>query len=141
MITARIKQGLLFLFGKYKKENDISVKEILTYEEFKIFDKMSEYDKIHSFNLYLAVKESEILKDDVSYLKLALLHDCGKENYSLFKRIKKVIIGDKQIEKHPSASYYKLKNIDKKTAYLALKHHEKTDDEKMKEFQRLDDGR
>ena len=102
MITARIKQGLLFLFGKYKKENDILVKEILTYEEFKIFDKMSEYDKIHSFNLYSAVKESKILKDDVYYLKLALLHDCGKENYSLFKRIKKVIIGDKQIEKHLS---------------------------------------
>ena len=141
MITARIKQGLVFLFGKYHKENDIYIKEILSCDEFNIFDKMSEYDKIHSFNLYKLVKEDEILKNDKNYLKLALLHDCGKENYSLFKRIKKVIIGDKQIEKHPSASYYKLKNIDKKTAYLALKHHEKTDDEKMKEFQRLDDGR
>ena len=141
MITARIKQGLLFLFGKYHKENDILVKKVLSCDEFNIFDKMSEYDKIHSFNLYKLVKEDEILKDDKNYLKLALLHDCGKEDYSLFKRVKKVIIGDKQIEKHPSASYYKLKNIDKKTAYLALKHHEKTDDEKMREFQRLDDGR
>ena len=140
-MTARIKQGLLFLFGKYKKENDSIVKEILTFEEFKIFDKMSEYDKIHSFNLYAEVKKNKILKGDAHYLKLALLHDCGKENYSLFRRIKKVIVGDEQIEKHPAASYEKLKNINKNTAFLALIHHKNTDDEKMKEFQRLDDGR
>ncbi len=57
MITARIKQGLLFLFGKYHKENDILVKKVLSCDEFNIFDKMSEYDKIHSFNLYKLVKE------------------------------------------------------------------------------------
>lgn len=140
-MTARIKQGLLFLFGKYKKENDSIIKEILTFEEFKIFDKMSEYDKIHSFNLYEKMKKSRILKDDKDYLKLALLHDCGKENYSLFRRIKKVIVGDEQIEKHPAASYEKLKDINKNTAALALVHHKKADDEKMREFQRLDDGR
>lgn len=141
MITARIKQGIDFLFGKYSKENDKIVKKLLTLDEFKIFDKMSEYDKIHSFNLYLAVRENEILKEDSIYQKLALLHDCGKENYSLAKRIKKVIIGDKQIEKHPLTAYDKLKNINKNIAVLALKHHEITDDKKMKEFQKLDDGR
>lgn len=141
MITARIKQGLDFLFGKYKKENDILVKKVLTLDEFKIFDKMSEYDKIHSFNLYLTIKENRILKDDEIYHKLAFLHDCGKKNYSLMRRIKKVIIGDKQIEKHPAYAYEKLKNIDKNIAVLALKHHEKTTDEKMREFQKLDDGR
>lgn len=141
MITARIKQGMDFLFGKYLKENDKTVKKLLTLDEFKIFDKMSEYDKIHSFNLYLAVRENEILKEDSIYQKLALLHDCGKENYSLAKRIKKVIIGDKQIEKHPLTAYDKLKNINKNIAVLALKHHEITDDKKMKEFQKLDDGR
>lgn len=141
MIAARLKQGIDFLFGKYKKENDVLVKSVLTLEEFKIFNEMSEYDKIHSFNLYLNVKNNNLLKDDKEYIKLALLHDCGKENYSLIRRMKKVIIGDKQIEKHPFAAYAKLKNIDKKIAVLALKHHEETDDEKMKEFQRLDDGR
>lgn len=141
MITARIKQGMDFLFGKYSEENDKIVKKLLTLDEFKIFDKMSEYDKIHSFNLYLAVRENEILKEDSIYQKLALLHDCGKENYSLAKRIKKVIIGDKQIEKHPLTAYDKLKNINKNIAVLALKHHEITDDKKMKEFQKLDDGR
>ena len=141
MITARVKQGMDFLFGKYKTENNIFVKEILSSDEFKIFDKMSEYDKIHSFNLYLIVKENELLKVDEKYIKLALLHDCGKENYSLARRIKKVIIGDKQIERHPFFAYEKLKNINRDVAILALKHHEQTDDKKMKEFQNLDDGR
>lgn len=139
MITARIKQGLVFLFGKYHKENDILVKKVLSCDEFNIFDKMSEYDKIHSFNLYKLVKEDEILKDDKNYLKLALLHDCGKEDYSLFKRVKKVIIGDKQIEKHPYKSFEKLKEINLEVAELALNHHTKTEDIKMKEFQILDD--
>ena len=139
MITARIKQGLVFLLYKYHKENDIYIKEILSCDEFNIFDKMSEYDKIHSFNLYKLVKEDEILKNDKNYLKLALLHDCGKENYSLFKRIKKVIIGDKQIEKHPEKSFEKLKEINLEVAELALNHHTKTEDIKMKEFQILDD--
>ena len=139
MITARIKEGLLFLFGKYHKENDILVKKVLSCDEFNIFDKMSEYDKTHSFNLYKLVKEDEILKDDKNYLKLALLHDCGKEDYSLFKRVKKVIIGDKQIEKHPEKAFEKLKEINLEVAELALNHHTKTEDIKMKEFQILDD--
>lgn len=139
MIIARIKQGLVFLFGKYHEENDIYIKEILSCDEFNIFDKMSEYDKIHSFNLYKLVKEDEILKDDKNYLKLALLHDCGKENYSLFKRIKKVIIGDKQIEKHPEKAFEKLKEINLEVAELARIHHTKTTNLKLRKFQELDD--
>lgn len=139
MIVARIKQGLIFIFGKYRKKNDSFVKEVLTEEEFNIFNKMSEYDKIHSFNLYKLVKENEILKNDNNYLKLAFLHDCGKENYSLFRRMKKVIIGDKKIEKHSEKSFEKLKNINLEVAKLALNHHAKTTNLKLKEFQILDD--
>ena len=139
MIISRIKQGLLFIFGKYSEKNDEVVKKVLKEEEFNIFDKMGEYDKIHSFNLYKLVKENEILKDDENYLKLALLHDCGKEDFSLFRRIKKVIIGDKHIEKHSQFSFEKLKNINIEVATLALNHHKKAVDEKMKIFQKLDD--
>lgn len=139
MTTARIKQGLLFLFGKYHKENDILVKKVLSCDEFNIFDKMSEYDKIHSFNLYKLTEKNSLLKDDIDYLKLALLHDCGKENYSLFRRIKKVIIGDKHIEKHPYKSFEKLKKINLEVAELALNHHTETENIKMKKFQILDD--
>ena len=139
MITTRIKQGFTFLFGKYYEENDFFVKEILNDEEFNIFNKMSEYDKIHSFNLYKFVEENKILQNDINYLKLALLHDCGKESYSLFRRVKKVIIGDKNLELHPKKSFEKLKNINLEVAKLALNHHNKIDDKKMKEFQKLDD--
>ena len=139
MIIARIKQGLTYIFIRYNQKNNLIVREILTDEEFKIFSKMSEYDKIHSFNLYKLVKEDEILKDDKNYLKLALLHDCGKEDYSLFKRVKKVIIGDKQIEKHPYKSFEKLKEINLEVAELALNHHTETENIEMKKFQILDD--
>ena len=139
MTSARIKQGLIFLFGKYHEGNDSSVKKILSNEEFNIFDKMSEYDKIHSFNLYKLTEKNSLLKEDIDYLKLALLHDCGKENYSLFRRIKKVIIGDKQIEKHPYKSFEKLKKINLEVAELALNHHTETENIKMREFQKLDD--
>ena len=137
MITARIKQGLLFLFGKYHKENDILVKKVLSCDEFNIFDKMSEYDKIHSFNLYKLVKEDEILNKHS--LKLALLHDCGTEHYSLIKSVKQAIIGDKQIEKHPYKSFEKLKEINLEVAELALNHHTETENIEMKKFQILDD--
>lgn len=138
MIISRIKQGLIFLLSSYNKKNDIEIKNILNEEEFNIFDKMSEYDKIHSFNLYKNCSKNKILKDDENYLKLALLHDCGKENYSLFRRIKKVLVGDEILEKHPKLAYEKLKNINLEVAKLALVHHNKAENEKMREFQRLD---
>ena len=69
MITSRIKQGLTYIFIRYNLKNDLIVREILTDEEFKIFSKMSEYDKIHSFNLFKLVKENATLKDNKNYLK------------------------------------------------------------------------
>lgn len=139
MIIARIKQGLIYFFIRYNQKNDLIVREILTDEEFKIFSKMSEYDKIHSFNLFKLVKENAILKDNVNYLKLALLHDCGKENLSLFVRVKKVLIGDKKVENHPNLSYEKLKNINNTVGKLALSHHLTPISDEMKIFQELDD--
>lgn len=138
-IESRIKQGLLYIFGKYNKKNDILVKSILSNEEFKIFDSMSRYDKIHSFRLYGFVVKNEILKDDNIYLKLALLHDCGKKNPSLLKRVKKVIFGDKKLEKHSEDGFDKLKNINYELAKLCQNHHIKSDSIKMQEFQKLDD--
>lgn len=139
MIISRIKQGLTFIFGKYDKEWDKVIRQVLDDEEFKIFDKMSEYDKIHSFNLFNLVKANKILAKNTNYLKLALLHDCGKENFSLFQRMKKVLFGDKKLEEHPNKSYEKLKNINNVVGKLALFHHLAPIDENMKIFQKLDD--
>lgn len=139
MIFSRIKQGIIFIFFKYNKRNDEEIKRILNEKEFLIFNQMSEYDKIHSFNLYNLCKKDLLLKNDEIYLKLALLHDSGKRNYSLFKRAKKVIFGDKLLEKHPNEGYEKLKTINLEVAELILIHHEKARDKKMEIFQKLDE--
>lgn len=138
-IKSRINQGILYIFGKYDEKNSIVVKKILSDKEFQIFNSMSRYDKIHSFRLYNFVLKNEILKDDNIYLKLALLHDCGKESPNLLKRMKKVIFGDKKLEKHSEDGYIKLKNINYKLAILCKNHHIKSNDLKMQEFQKLDD--
>ena len=58
----------------------------LTEKEKKIFLEMSDYDKFHSLEVYKKIKKTE-LKNNEKYLKLALLHDCGKENVSIITRV------------------------------------------------------
>ena len=100
---------------------------------------MKKYDKVHSYKLYQKVKSNKILSSQEIYLKLALLHDSGKGKAGLFRRIKKVLIGDKILEKHPEIAFEKLKNINFELAELCLQHHNKDVNEKMKIFQELDD--
>ena len=52
----RLRQGIIYVFGKYDGEKDETVKKILSEDEFKIFDTMMEYDKVHSFRLLNFVK-------------------------------------------------------------------------------------
>ena len=136
---SRLKQGYRYLFGKFDKNNEIEIKNILTFEEFKIFSQMGEYDKLHSFLIYTRCKENEVLTGDINYLKLALLHDCGKGNVGLTRRIKKVFIGDKELEKHSENAFEKLKDINIDLAKLCRDHHKKIVENKMKIFQKIDD--
>lgn len=135
----RLRQGIIYIFGKYDGEKDEVVKKILSEDEFKIFDTMMEYDKVHSFRLLNFVKENKILKDDILYWKLALLHDSGKGETTFLKRMKKVVIGDRKLEGHTENAYEKLKKINKELAQLCRIHHDKSNDVKMREFQKLDD--
>lgn len=139
MILNRINQGLLYIFGRYSQEDDNQVKTILSQDEFKIFDSMMKYDKIHSFRLLNFVRKNSVLKNNKLYWKLALLHDCGKGHTSFFRRIKKVITGDKTLEKHTENGYIKLKDINMELAILCREHHNKPESLEMKEFQKLDD--
>jgi len=139
MLISRVKQVYQYIFSKFDKSNNSEIKEILSNEEFLIFSTMSNYDKVHSYNLYQKVKENEILSSEKLYLKLALLHDSGKGKVGLLRRIKKVLVGDKILEQHPSIAFEKLKNINFDLAKLCLQHHDKDVDEKMKIFQELDD--
>ena len=134
----RLRQGIIYVFGKYDGEKDETVKKILSEDEFKIFDTMMEYDKVHSFRLLNFVKENEILKDDKLYWKLALLHDSGKGKTTFLKRMKKVVVGDRKLEGHTENAYEKLKSINKELAQLCRIHHDKNNNINMKEFQKLD---
>ena len=139
MLISRIKQVYQYIFSNFDDNWNNEVKKILSEEEFLIFSEMGKYDKVHSYKLYQKVKSNEILSLEEKYLKLALLHDSGKGRVGLFRRIKKVIIGDKILEKHPKIAFEKLKNINFELAKLCLQHHNKDVDEKMKIFQELDD--
>ena len=139
MLTSRIKQVYQYIFSNFNDNWNNEVKKILSKEEFLIFSEMGNYDKVHSYKLYQKVKSNEILSSQEIFLKLALLHDSGKGRVGLFRRIKKVIIGDKILEEHPKIAFEKLKNINFELAKLCLEHHNKDVDEKMKIFQELDD--
>ena len=138
-MLARIKQGLTFIFGKYKSEWNIEVKKILTDKEFEVFNQMSEYDKIHSYKILKLVLEDNLLKNEEIFKKLALLHDCGKYHASLYRRMKKVLIGEKTLDRHNEDSYKKLENIILELAELARDHHYYSDDIYMQRFQELED--
>ena len=139
MLISRVKQVYLYIFSNFNEEWNSEVKKILSKEEFLIFSEMGNYDKVHSYKLYQKVKSNKVLSLQENYLKLALLHDSGKGKVGLFRRIKKVIIGDKILEKHPEIAFEKLKNINFELAKLCLQHHNKDVNEKMKIFQELDD--
>ena len=139
MLISRVKQVYLYIFSNFNEEWNSEVKKILSKEEFLIFSEMKNYDKVHSYSLYQKIKSNNILSSKKIYLKLALLHDSGKGKVGLFRRIKKVLIGDKILEKHPEIAFKKLKNINFELAKLCLQHHNKNVDEKMKIFQELDD--
>ena len=48
MIISRIKQVYLYIFCKFNDEVNNEIKNILSEDEFLIFNKMSDYDKLHS---------------------------------------------------------------------------------------------
>ena len=135
----RIRQGLNYLFVKPNVKDIEKVKLFLTEKEYNIFINMDRYEKVHSIDVYEMVKKDNILKKDDRYLKLALLHDCGKERICLLTRVKKVFVGDKLLDQHPKLGYEKLKDIDKELADLILNHHSQNGSEKMKRFQDIDD--
>ena len=139
MLISRVKQVYQYIFSKFDESNNFEIKKILSDEEFLIFSTMSNYDKVHSYSLYQKVKEEKTLSSEKLYLKLALLHDSGKGKVGLFRRIKKVLVGDKILEQHTSVAFEKLKNINFDLAELCLNHHNKDVDQKMKIFQELDD--
>ncbi|MGF6907471.1 phosphohydrolase [Fusobacterium sp. PH5-44] len=138
MIIARLKQTYTYFFVKYNNQNNKIVKDVLTPEEYFFFEQMSNYDKVHCFKLYKLVAKNSILKDDINYLKAALLHDSAKEHASYWERCKQVVIKKSILSDHAEKAYQHLKDVNRPVALICRIHHEDSDNIKMKEFQRLD---
>jgi len=138
---ARIKQGITFLIPNYTKKDDELMKKYLNNIEQELFFKMSDYDKKHSIKVLKGVLINLSLGKNKKMIKLALLHDVGKENISLFERINYVLFQkSEKLKNHSKKGYEKLKNINLELANLILIHHnEKLEDENMIGFQKIDD--
>lgn len=136
----KIKQVFNHLFPKLKEEDIEIIKKNLSQEEQGYFFSMSQYDKKHSYNVFKGVMKSELLREDMLYKRLALLHDCGKSNETTFKeRVKYSILKRGRLAFHPKRGFEKLKDMDYKLALLVLKHHNKNiENDKLHEFQRID---
>jgi len=135
----RIRQGLNFIYAKYNGKDDILARKVLSPKEYEVFIGMSNYDKVHSIEVLKMLLEDDRLCYKKEYIKLALLHDCGKGEAGLIVRAKKVIIGDKKLEQHSERSYEMLKDINLKVAKLAKIHHLKDVPKDLKRFQNIDD--
>lgn len=138
----RIRQLLRYIYPNLKKEDINFAKQFLTREEFILFNNMISYDKKHSINILRDVLKEDQLKDNKKMIKLALLHDIGKEkSIGIIKRISYVLFKNVQsLKEHPKKAYDLLKALDEELANLALGHHNnKTEDFLMKKFQEIDD--
>ncbi len=135
----RIRQGLNYIYGVYNERDDELARKYLSAREYEIFIGMSNYDKVHSIEVLKMLLEDDKLCYKKEYIKLALLHDCGKEGAGLLKRMKKVIVGDRRLEEHPERSYDLLKEVNPKVAKLSRAHHRKDVPKDLKRFQDIDD--
>ncbi|MGL4403105.1 MAG: phosphohydrolase [Fusobacteriaceae bacterium] len=142
MIKGRLNQVIIYLFGKYDEKWNPEIEKYLEERELEIFHNMERYDKIHSYRLMKFVEKDDILKKTGNhnlYIRLSLLHDCGKENLSLWRRIKKVLWRDHKASAHTEKGYEKIKELDLSLAKKIREHHNKVVDSFMKRFQELDD--
>lgn len=125
-----------YYFHKIREQDMKEVSKILDIEELKVFNNMDSYDKYHGISVYNKLKNENMPK---IYLKLALLHDCGKENISFFKRVMHKLGFKTILLEHPKLGYNKLKDINFELAVLISKHHDKSNDKYMILFQIADD--
>lgn len=142
MIKGRLNQGIIYFFGRYDEAWNSEIEKYLKGRELRIFQSMGRYDRIHSYRLLKFVKEDDILKNSgnhILYMRLALLHDCGKESLPLWRRVKKVLWKDSKASAHTEKGYEKIKELDFSLAQKIREHHDKEADSLMKRFQQLDD--
>ena len=134
-----IRKAVEYFFPVISGDLCTEALDFLSDKEKKIFMEMTKYDRKHSLEVYKKVKENDILKNEILYKKLALLHDCGKGNTNVAVRVLHKINMKTALKNHPDSGSEKLKDIDKELAILIKNHHVKNYGKLMDEFQKLDD--
>ena len=134
-----IFKALEYVFPIIDKNLELESLKILTDEEKEIFNSMGKYDRKHSLEVYKKILNTELVKDEM-YKKLALLHDCGKENVGIIKRVLHKLHFKTTLSEHPNNGYKKLKNINNELAKLVKNHHNLNYGVKMSIFQKCDDA-
>ncbi|BDU51231.1 HD domain-containing protein [Haliovirga abyssi] len=139
----RVKQLIRYVFPNYTGKDENMARKYLDKYEFELFDNMSNYDKKHSINILKDILKDIELKDNKKIIKLALLHDIGKEkDINIVDRILHVILkNNSKLSNHTIKGYEKLKKYNIEMAKLILEHHNKNiKNEELKKFQKLDDN-
>ena len=128
-----------YFFPKIDENFERESLKILSDKEKKIFSSMGSYDRMHSLEVYKKVLDTE-LKRDKKYTKLALLHDCGKGNAGIIKRILHKFKFNTILREHPEMGYIRTRELDEELAILIKNHHNRNYGDKMRIFQKCDDG-
>ena len=133
-----IKKFIEFFFPKIDENIQIEGLSFLSTKEKEYFLEMGKYDRYHSLEVYKKMKNT-FLKYDAIYLKMALLHDCGKVKVCFITRVLHKLGFKTKIINHEEKGYEKLKNIDKELAILIKNHHKKNYSKEMEIFRKCDD--
>ncbi|CAM3099138.1 HD domain-containing protein [Streptobacillus felis] len=123
-----------------QKIDEVEMKNIISIlneVERKIFLSQSKYDKLHSLNVYKGVLKLGLPK---IYLKLALLHDNGKDGATFLTRVLHKLGFKTKLREHMEIGSERLSVLDDELSKLILIHHDKDVDENMKKFQGVDDA-
>ncbi len=132
------KKSIEYFFPKIDIEKEKRAIQILNDREEELFYNMSKYDRMHSIEVYKKVVETNIANNEI-YLKLALLHDCGKGKTNIFIRVMHKFGLKTRLREHPYLGYLKVKGIDENLSELIKNHHKRNYSNEMNIFQKCDD--
>ena len=133
-----IRKGKEYFFPIIDEFVQKEALELLSSKEKTYFLEMGKYDRYHSLEVYRKIKETS-LKEKEIYLKMALLHDCGKEKIGIIVRVLHKLGIKTGLGNHAEKGYEKLKDDNMELAVLIRNHHNKYYSEEMKIFQKYDD--
>ena len=133
-----IRKGKEYFFPIIDESVQKEALELLSSKEKTYFLEMGKYDRYHSLEVYRKIKETSLKKKEI-YLKMALLHDCGKEKIGIIIRVLHKLGIKTGLGNHAEKGYEKLKEDNMELAVLIRNHHNKCYSEEMKIFQKYDD--